>query len=167
MGRRRSLFKRNTQISLPADDYRSVRPVDNVIASDSQRTRDRYLEATRRLQGAINAVGRRWGRFDIPEILGEPEEFNDESFQSRINAVLNARRPTITNEHVWAKCRRTLLCVLTAMSPFAKNLLQIAQDSGSSASHSSILSDCAVMQPLRTTLWRSPSFNTGTDFPAI
>jgi hypothetical protein len=95
---------------------------------DQQRTRTRYLDATKLLEEAVQAYGDTWGSFDFPDLKGEPENFGDSQFREKINTVMDAWKYEINDQTAWAKCRGAVQCAFTAFSPFAKNFLTIAKE---------------------------------------
>ena len=94
---------------------------------DIERTRERYKEASKLLQDAVRGH-QNWRAFDFPELVGEPEGFNDSKFKDKINEVLKSRNEAMQNLSGWGKCTHLIQCVFTAFSPFAKNFLTIAKE---------------------------------------
>jgi hypothetical protein len=100
---------------------------------DRQRTNERYLKAVTLLQSAVKAR-QEHGDFqwlDFPELIGEPEEFNDSQFREKINLAMETRKGAINDQSAWSKCKNTVECIFVALSPFAKNFLSIAQNAQS------------------------------------
>jgi hypothetical protein len=93
---------------------------------DRRMTKRRYVESARALQDAVQ--GRtEWGSFEFPSLHGEPENFNDSQFSDRIHQTLEAQRNSINDQMIWGKCRQAVQSIFTALSPFAKNFITIAQ----------------------------------------
>lgn len=96
---------------------------------DRQRAIERYTEAAQLLTQSIEASqGHQWGSFKLPDLSGEPEDFNDSLFRDKINEALTARKSVVKDQNAWAKCRQAALSVFSALSPFAQNFLKIAKD---------------------------------------
>lgn len=97
-------------------------------AGDRQRTRKKYLDATKLLEASLKTYGEKWGLFDFPELNGEPETFEDSQFREKINAIMDAQKSKVNDQNAWAKCKHGLQCAYIAFSPFAKNFLTITKD---------------------------------------
>jgi hypothetical protein len=108
-------------------------------SGDSQRATTRYLEAARALEKVVKGCKSEWGSFDFPELKGEPINPTDLHFKHKIDTVLEARKGALKNQTAWKKCKHTIQCIFSALSPFAKNFLTIAQSVQSSVSHFSNL----------------------------
>ena len=107
---------------------------------DRHRVLERYTEAAHALKESIQACkGQHWGHFELPELTGEPEEFNDSLFRNKINEALTARKAAIKDQKAWGKCQQVALSIFSALSPFAKNFLNIANDC-----QAVILSHCSL-----------------------
>lgn len=102
-------------------------------SADTQRTKTRYFEAAKLLQESIASRGNQWGSFDLPELSGEPEDFNDSVFRDKINKVLEEKN-TIKDQSALERCKHAALRAFTVLSPFAKNFLKIVNE-GQSAFH--------------------------------
>jgi hypothetical protein len=100
----------------------------NAKTGDRQRTRAKYLDATKLLRETVKAYEGQWGSFDFPELKGEPENFDDSLFREKINTVMEARQNDVNDQKAWAKCRHAVQCAFTAFSPFAKTFLTIAKE---------------------------------------
>jgi hypothetical protein len=103
-------------------------PPGDANTGDNERTRAKYLDATKLLQETVNAFEGRWGSFDFSELKGEPKDFDDSLFREKINTVMEARKNEVNDQTAWAKCRHAVQCAFTAFSPFAKNFLNIAKE---------------------------------------
>jgi hypothetical protein len=101
------------------------------VSPDRRRTMERYQQAAKLLEDAVNGRGDTWGGFDVSLLDGEPEDFNDSQFRDKVNAVLDARKDTVESRSAWTKCCRTFQCAFVAFSPFAKNFLAIAKEAQS------------------------------------
>jgi hypothetical protein len=132
-----SVFKRKNRTPDPASQTASAQTgessaqnssASNVESGDRQRTKTRYLEATKLLEEVVKGSGTRWGSFDFPELKGEPGDLNDLQFREKINSTLEARENEVKDRTAWAKCSHVVQCAFTAFSPFAKNFLTIAKE---------------------------------------
>jgi hypothetical protein len=101
----------------------------NSTHADTQRTKERYVAATKLLQEAISKRSRKWGSFEFTQLTGEPKDFNDTTFLTKINQVLDSQTDG-KSKSAWEKCKRTIECAFLTMSPFAKFLLEVAQSNG-------------------------------------
>jgi hypothetical protein len=109
------------------DDQSSASHVENDY-SDRQRAKARYKEAATLLEQSVKSHQGHRGFFDFGELVGEPEDFDDSQFRNKINVVLASRETLIKDRKAWSKCRFTVECIFTALSPFAKNFLMIAKE---------------------------------------
>lgn len=107
----------STAISAPPVQDRS---------GDSRRATTRYLEAAKALEEVVNGCKSQWGSFDFPELKGEPINPTDLQFKHKIDTVLEAQKSALKDQTAWEKCKHTIQCVFSALSPFAKNFLAIA-----------------------------------------
>ena len=129
-----SLFKRheNTSSTTPStQNSHNHPPVPNVVekdAGDRRRAKERYKEAAILLEQSINDSQGNWGSFDFQDLSGEPENFDDSQFRTKINLALATRETSIKDRRTWSKCKYTVECIFTALSPFAKNFIIIAKD---------------------------------------
>jgi hypothetical protein len=107
-------------------------------SGDSQRATARYLEAAKALEEVVNGCKSQWGSFDFPDLKGEPINPTDLEFKHKIDTVLEVQKSALKDQTAWEKCKHTIQCVFSALSPFAKNFLAIAanaQSVQSGASH--------------------------------
>lgn len=93
-----------------------------------------YLKAAKALEEVVNGCKSGWGSFDFPELKGEPINPADSQFKHKIDMVLEAQKGTLKDQTAWEKCKHTVQCVFTALSPFAKNFLTIAAQAQSVSS---------------------------------
>ena len=98
---------------------------------ERHRVKTRYKEAATLLQKSITSRQGLWGSFDFPQLSGEPEDFNDAQFRENINKVLVSHESSIKDRTTFSKCKYTVECIFTALSPFAKNFLTIAKEAQS------------------------------------
>lgn len=115
------------QSASPHHSKETVRHTAPTIG-DNERTRARYMEATKHLEKAVMQDTQKWGSFDFPELQGEPEDFNDSRFIDKINNIMEAQKNKVRDRGTWEKCRDALRCAFSAFSPFAKNFLTIASE---------------------------------------
>lgn len=133
-----SLFKRRDerdrfgldQTGLDQSSGLILRPCSpsDTTGGDNEKTRMRYLRATKQLEDAINGCEGAWGSFDFPELSGEPEDFGDSLFRGKIDTIMNAQKTNINDHTAWEKCRQAAQYAFTAFSPFAKCFLSIAKE---------------------------------------
>jgi hypothetical protein len=129
-------FKRSKQTGPP--NISKTRPLDSLESSDpqsdydTQRTRNRHIEACKLLRMSIDACRQdnTWEFLEFPELEGEPILF-DQKFLQKLNGVLESRKKDIKDETIWYKCRETIECIFTALIPFSKNFLMIATNAQS------------------------------------
>lgn len=95
---------------------------------DRKATEERYKTAAKQLEGALKCRRANWKAFDIPTVSLDITT-NDPVPQLReqIQSVLEARKALMENRDFWAKGKSIVERAFTAMSPFAKNFLVIAQ----------------------------------------
>ncbi len=98
---------------------------------DRQRAQIRYKEAATELNEAIKSRKGSWGSFDLEELSGEPEGLDDAQFKNKINATLIAREKSIKDKKGWSNVTYAVECVFTALSPFAKIFLTVANNAQS------------------------------------
>ena len=100
---------------------------------DRRRTTLRYLEALKLLQKVTEGqqIHGKWGAFELPELIGEPERFDDAEFRKKIDKVLDSMRPHCRDRSLLGKCKTIIESIFTASSAFAKNFLNIAQQAAS------------------------------------
>jgi hypothetical protein len=106
-------------------------PVSDAVEKDSgdrRRAKARYKEAATLLEQSVKFRQGNWGSFDFQDLSGEPESLDDSQFRNKINLALATRETSIKDKSAWSKCRYTVECIFTALSPFAKNFLIIAKD---------------------------------------
>lgn len=109
---------------------------------DRQRAKARYKEAAHLLKKSIEIRRGPWRSFDFQDLSGEPEEFDDAKFRNKINTALTQWESTIKDRKSWSKYTYTIECIFTALSPFAKNFLTIANEAQSVPPLFSLLLRC-------------------------
>lgn len=95
---------------------------------DRERAIARYREAAKSLKKSIENLPRSWGSFMLPELAGDPADFDDEQFRNQINLAIASREPSIRDRNSMSKCRNAIEYFFTALSPFAKNFLIVAKE---------------------------------------
>jgi hypothetical protein len=133
----RSLFRRrNTGPSLESQSTSSQ--TDNNVSpgiaedyGDRERSIARYKEAAKILKKSIEIRQGSWGSFDLSGLTGEPGDFDDAQFRNKINLALTSKEANIKDRESCSKCRYTIECLFTALSPFAKNFLTVAKNAQS------------------------------------
>jgi hypothetical protein len=105
----------------------SESPVAIVPDHDTQRTKNRHVEACALLITSIKTCQQdtTYNFLEFPELEGEHASFDDQ-FLQKVNHILESRKKDIKDETAWSKCRNTIECVFTVLSPFFKNFLSIA-----------------------------------------
>jgi hypothetical protein len=119
---------RSSDPAQPPNPSESLKSSDTLVPDyDMQRTRNRHLEACKLLAISIKACQQdsTWNFLEFRELEGEFESF-DEQFLQSVNRMLESRKNDIRDETAWAKCRDTIECIFTALSPFFKNFFTIA-----------------------------------------
>lgn len=93
---------------------------------DTQRTRNRYTNAVKFLQEAIEKHGgEQWQGLRLSKLEGEIQELNDPQFRKHIDEALESQNICIKNLDAREKCMHTMQCIITALNPFVKNFLAI------------------------------------------
>jgi len=114
------------------DNQKQPAAVDIKLYNDGDRTLGRYKEAAIILDKAIKSNKGPWKSLDVPDISGEPESFDDIQFRNKLNGVLDSWENSVKDRAGWGKVvRHAVETVFTALSPFAKNALNIANNSQS------------------------------------
>ena len=105
-------------------------PISLVIedSGDRRRAKERYKQAATLLEQSIQNRQGHWESFDFQDLSGEPENLDDSQFRNKINMALAAQETSIKDRTTWSKCKYTVECIFTALSPFAKNFLIIAKE---------------------------------------
>src|SRR5271154_2308103 len=102
-----------------ANNQEASKPYD-----DRERAIERYTEAAELLKKVITSnQGSQWGSFELPDLTGDPESFDDSLFRGKINEALGARKALIKNQATWRKCEQAVMSFFAALTPFAKNFL--------------------------------------------
>jgi len=133
-------FKTRSQTTGARDSQKEKAPIersnvarlDPFADNDKRRTHARYTEAAQLLEQAISqhqdSTG--WGIFDCSELASEPAEF-DSKFRDQIDKILESSNSHLKNKTVWIKCRQALYCLIAALTPLAKHLLNVANSAQS------------------------------------
>jgi len=113
-----------SQLSIPRNNF--VVPSDPY--GDRKATEERYKTAAKQLEDALKYRRTNWKTFDIPTVSLDITT-NDPIPQLReqIQSTLEARKALVDNRDFWEKGKNVVEQTFTAMSPFAKNFLVIAQ----------------------------------------
>ena len=96
--------------------------------NDRKETKERFVNAATFLQQSLKL----WQEdsenpLNFPELAGEPETF-DSQFRKKLNQVLDSRKESIEDKSAWSKFGETIVGIFTALSPFAKNFLNVAME---------------------------------------
>jgi hypothetical protein len=99
---------------------------------DTQRTRNRNVEACQLLRRSIEACQQENSKdfLEFSDLEGEPASF-DQDFLQKVNDMLESWRKDIKDETAWSKCRGIIECIFTTLSPFTKIFLTLANNSQS------------------------------------
>ena len=104
-------------------------PIDQRF-DDTQRTKERYIEAIEKLQKAVNKQKRRgpWNSGEFDSIAGEPASFNDLEFRMKLDRVLEIKKSKAGDETLWKRGKSIVRCLCHTLAPFAKTFLTIAKE---------------------------------------
>ena len=108
-------------------------PSSQIVESpDTQRTRNRYNNAVKFLQDAIETHGgESWQGIQLSTLGGEIQDLNDSHFRNHIDEALEVQNISIKDHGAWENCMHMIECMIAALSPFAKNFLTILQHGSS------------------------------------
>jgi hypothetical protein len=97
---------------------------------DRERTKARYEKAANSLKKSFSLSGGNWEPFDLPEFS---DIANNALLQveEAVETMLTAREKSIKNLEFWSKKKRIVKRIFIMVSPFAKNILQIAKEGSS------------------------------------
>ena len=99
----------------------------NVAESmDTQRARDRHIEAVKILHSVVSGRKNEWADLDVSGLKGELEDVTSLQFRQKLDAVLDAKWKAQKDHTSWKKCSYAMQSCFIAFSPFAKNFLRIA-----------------------------------------
>ena len=103
-----------------------VVPVDSY--GDRKATEERYKTAAKKLEEALKCRRANWKAFDIPTVSLDIST-NDPIplLREQIQSTLEARKTLVENRDFWTRAKGIVERSFTAMSPFAKNFLAIAE----------------------------------------
>ena len=96
---------------------------------DTKRTITRYRNALGRLEQALKGVQGKWASFSSSELDVIQEGGDPNQLRGAINTVLKSYESSVKSTTRWAKCKRVIEVIYTALSPFVKNILEILVDS--------------------------------------
>lgn len=99
--------------------------------TDTIITLKRYEAARTKLNYSLKLRRKDWGTFEFPELQTISEQQDSAKLQSEIDKVMNARKDKIANPTAWIKSKGIVKQIFMALSPFAKNLLTVAQNAQS------------------------------------
>jgi hypothetical protein len=98
------------------------------VPSDTERTKDRHVEASKLLQTAMEKRNDGVGNFDFSNLTEEMEHCSSAHFGHILRGIMGTQEITIKDRTIWGKCEAAIRYIVTAFSPFAKHFLQIAAD---------------------------------------
>jgi hypothetical protein len=105
---------------------------------DTKRTITRYRNALGRLEEALKHVHGSWKPFRSSELDVIPEGSDPTLLRGAISNVLKSYETAVKSTSRWAKCKRVIEVIYTALSPFVKNILVIMVDSQAVSSRSRV-----------------------------
>jgi hypothetical protein len=97
---------------------------------DTQRTKERYIEAIEKLQKAVNKQkrGGPWNSGEFDSITGEPASFNDLDFRMKLDRVLAIKKSKNGDDILWERGKSIVRYLYHTLAPFAKCFLTIAKE---------------------------------------
>jgi hypothetical protein len=98
------------------------------VDGDTKRTSDRYTSALHNLKRELNRAQGDGKLFQLPELENIPNNLEPIQLREAINRALESSAASARNPSKWAKCKRVIEAVYTALSPFLKNVLKIMID---------------------------------------
>jgi len=96
---------------------------------DTKRSITRYRNALGRLEEALKHVQGSWTPFRSSELDVIPEDGDPTQLRGAISDILKSYETSVKSTTRWAKCKRVIEVIYTALSPFVKNILVIMVDS--------------------------------------
>jgi hypothetical protein len=112
----------------PPPPYPSESSVLDDPYGDTKRTLARYKRALDELKEALKKARGNWKAFQFPELEALPENADFSTIRQAINKVFEAREASVKNPSRWARCKRVVEIVYTAVSPFLRNVLALETD---------------------------------------
>ena len=130
------LMKRRIKADKPAPvgTAKSAYPIElndpvNDPFGDTKRTVNQYGDSLRELKEAVKLAHGPWKVFQFSELESIPEDIDPSRLRQAINDVFKSTEGRIKSPSRWAKCKRVIEVVYTALSPVVKNVLSIGRDS--------------------------------------
>ena len=96
---------------------------------DTKRTITRYRNALGQLEEALKRAQGNWKPFHSSEMDVIPEGDDPTQLRGAISNVLKSYETSVKSTTRWAKCKRVIEVMYTALSPFVKNILVIVVNS--------------------------------------
>jgi hypothetical protein len=114
--------------NLPCSANQQIAAVELDPSGDQERTEGRYKEAVEQLKNSIRLPRKNWETFEILDFKNLAD-VTDPIYQLRedIKKTLDARKDAFKDQSFWSKSKRITERIFTAISPFAKNFLFVAQ----------------------------------------
>jgi hypothetical protein len=99
------------------------------VLSETHRTLERYKKAIERIKKALELRREEWEQFELSGFDSLPHvgETDFKSLQFQIDKVLDSRNKASQNRSKWQKSKDLVEQCFTALAPFMKNVLSIAQ----------------------------------------
>lgn len=100
-------------------------------SDDTQRTKERYVEAVEKLRKAVNTQKRvqgPWMPGEFDSIKGEPESYKDLEFRKKLDKVFEIKNPKVEDQTLWERGKGIMRYLCHTLAPFAKNFLTIAKE---------------------------------------
>jgi len=115
-----------------ADSDKSAQqdPLGEPASKDTQRTKERYVEAVGKLQKAVNKQKRQggWNPGEFDSLTGEPASYKDLEFRQKLEEVLEIKPSKVGDGTLWERGRGILRYLCHTLAPFAKTFLIISKE---------------------------------------
>jgi len=98
---------------------------------DTVRAVERYQKAVARWRDIINVRRDDLGIFQFPELSTIEENPDILVLRDEVNKILESRKHSIRNTAAWSKSKEIVETMFRALSPFAKNFLNISRNAQS------------------------------------
>jgi len=96
---------------------------------DTKRTIARYKNAIEQLEEVLKRAQGNWKAFRSSEMDVIPEGGDPTQLRGAISNVLKSYETSVKSTTRWAKCKRVIEVIYTALSPFVKNIFIMVLDS--------------------------------------
>lgn len=96
---------------------------------ETQRTVNRYRESLQQMKDVLKNVRGDWKAFQFSELEAVLEDIDPSKLRGAINDVFQRNDAKVKSRTRWAKCKKVIEVIYTALSPVIQNLLVIVRDS--------------------------------------